>query len=134
MLSLDGEEEVQCGHVDHSGVRSCPNDFACLQPSWLVELSTRSELSRCPLFGLPLMDPVFGINDGSCPIRACSDHAVGQENRDAYADLTMSSNRLVDLDHGLPHSHLSVVHVENTSAEAPRSRPKSSRRARRRRA
>jgi hypothetical protein len=34
-----------------------------------------TELHRCPLFGVPLVDPVFGISGGCCLIRACSDYA-----------------------------------------------------------
>jgi hypothetical protein len=102
-------EQTHTGEVNRCSICPGPADPTRPEPKWLAELSMQTESHRCPLFGVPLVDPVFGMSGGSCPIRVCSDHA----NSNGHPDVgfPVATINLAELCESVTSSSLSSVHV-----------------------
>jgi hypothetical protein len=87
------------GIVDDCGMRASPTRPMLPEPPWIAELSMRTKSQACPMYGIPVADHVFRMNEGLCPMRACSDHADG--------DLTFISTTAMDLHNDAFPSHSS---------------------------
>jgi hypothetical protein len=114
---LSTREQTHTDQVNRCSIQPGPAGPTRPEPKWLAELSMQTESRRCPLFGVSLMDPVFGMSGGSCPIRACSDHASSNGHPDA--DFPVATVNLAELCKRVTSPSLSNVCIETASGVSP---------------
>ncbi|KAH7061820.1 hypothetical protein BKA63DRAFT_196274 [Paraphoma chrysanthemicola] len=119
---LEELEHTQNNIVNRRSRSPSPTKSPWPEPKWVAELSLRKLSHRCPLFGVPLMDPVFGMNEGACPMRACSDHASAKGTTGEYESHGLLPIASVNIDESCSSipPHLPSACVKKTSSTSMR--------------
>jgi hypothetical protein len=108
-----GLEQTHTGQINRCSIRPGPASSSRPGPLWLDELSNESKSCQCPLYGVSLNDPIFEMGKGSCPMRACSDHARGRQTFGQRHTMDISpmllSNSCVQTASELPPQRCEIV-------------------------